>query len=91
MFGLDFDLTCTGSQDRSAASNTFGTYRARKKIALVGAGQIGGTLDHLVGLKELGDAILFDIAEASRKGRGSTLRSSSPVEGRQFSSDSFHG
>ena len=34
---------------------------ARKKIALVGSGNIGGTLAHLVGLKELGDAVLFDI------------------------------
>ena len=36
---------------------------ARPKIALIGAGQIGGTLAHLVGLKELGDVVLFDIAE----------------------------
>ena len=35
---------------------------ARPKIALIGAGQIGGTLAHLIGLKELGDAVLFDIA-----------------------------
>ena len=38
---------------------------ARKKIALIGAGQIGGTLAHLVGLKELGDVVLFDIAEGA--------------------------
>ena len=36
---------------------------ARKKIALVGSGQIGGTLAHLAGLKELGDIVLFDIAD----------------------------
>ena len=36
---------------------------ARKKIALIGAGQIGGTLAHLIGLKELGDVVMFDIAE----------------------------
>ena len=36
---------------------------ARKKIALIGSGQIGGTLAHLAGLKELGDVVLFDIAE----------------------------
>ena len=36
---------------------------ARTKIALIGAGQIGGTLAHLVGLKELGDVVMFDIAE----------------------------
>ena len=35
----------------------------RSKIALIGAGQIGGTLAHLVGLKELGDVVLFDIVE----------------------------
>ena len=43
---------------------------ARKKIALVGAGQIGGTLAHLVGLKELGDVVLFDIAEGIPQGKG---------------------
>ena len=36
---------------------------ARKKIALVGGGNIGGTLAHLVALKELGDAVLFDVVE----------------------------
>ena len=36
---------------------------ARDKIALIGSGQIGGTLAHLVGLKELGDVVMFDIAE----------------------------
>ncbi len=41
---------------------------ARKKIALVGAGQIGGTLAHLVALKELGDVILFDIMEGMPAG-----------------------
>ena len=43
---------------------------ARKKIALIGAGQIGGTLAHLVGLKELGDVVLFDIAEGIPQGKG---------------------
>jgi malate dehydrogenase len=43
---------------------------ARKKIALVGAGQIGGTLAHRVGLKELGDVVLFDIAEGVPQGKG---------------------
>ena len=38
---------------------------ARKKIALIGSGQIGGTLAHLAGLKELGDIVLFDIADPS--------------------------
>ena len=45
---------------------------ARKKIALIGAGQIGGTLAHLVGLKELGDVVLFDIAEGVPQGKAST-------------------
>jgi malate dehydrogenase len=54
---------------------------ARKKIALVGAGQIGGTLAHLVGLKELGDVILFDIAEGIPQGKGLDIAESSPVNG----------
>ena len=41
----------------------------RKKIALVGAGNIGGTLAHLVGLKELGDVVLFDVLKAYHKER----------------------
>ena len=43
---------------------------ARKKIALIGAGMIGGTLAHLIGLKELGDVILFDIVEGVPGGKG---------------------
>ncbi|MFS4436682.1 malate dehydrogenase [Paracoccaceae bacterium GXU_MW_L88] len=54
---------------------------ARKKIALIGAGQIGGTLAHLVGLKELGDVVLFDIAEGVPQGKGLDLAESSPVDG----------
>jgi malate dehydrogenase len=54
---------------------------ARKKIALIGAGQIGGTLAHLAGLKELGDIVLFDIAEGVPQGKGLDLAESSPVEG----------
>lgn len=54
---------------------------ARKKIALIGAGQIGGTLAHLVGLKELGDVILFDIAEGVPQGKGLDIAESSPVGG----------
>src|SRR3954451_20363493 len=49
----------------------------RKKIALVGAGQIGGTLAHLVGLKELGDVVLFDIAEGVPQGKGLDIAESS--------------
>ncbi|MBO0756215.1 MAG: malate dehydrogenase [Bradyrhizobiaceae bacterium] len=54
---------------------------ARKKIALIGAGQIGGTLAHLIGLKELGDVVLFDIAEGIPQGKALDIAQSSPVEG----------
>jgi malate dehydrogenase len=54
---------------------------ARSKIALIGAGQIGGTLAHLVGLKELGDVVMFDIAEGIPQGKSLDLAESSPVEG----------
>ena len=54
---------------------------ARKKIALIGAGQIGGTLAHLAGLKEMGDIVLFDIAEGVPQGKALDLAESSPVEG----------
>ncbi len=53
----------------------------RPKIALIGSGQIGGTLAHLVGLKELGDVVLFDIAEGIPQGKSLDLVESSPVEG----------
>jgi malate dehydrogenase len=54
---------------------------ARNKIALIGAGQIGGTLAHLAGLKELGDIILFDIAEGTPQGKALDLAESAPVDG----------
>jgi malate dehydrogenase len=54
---------------------------ARKKIALIGSGQIGGTLAHLAGLKELGDIVLFDIAEGVPQGKGLDIAESSPVDG----------
>ena len=54
---------------------------ARNKIALIGAGMIGGTLAHLAGLKELGDVVLFDIAEGLPDGKALDLAQSSPVEG----------
>src|ERR1700742_3880249 len=54
---------------------------ARSKIALIGAGQIGGTLAHLVGLKELGDAVLFDIVDGVPQGKALDLVEASPVEG----------
>jgi malate dehydrogenase len=52
----------------------------RKKIALVGAGNIGGTLAHLIGLKELGDTILIDIADGMPQGKGLDLAQSSTIE-----------
>ena len=52
---------------------------ARKKIALIGAGQIGGTLAHLVGLKQLGDVVLFDVVEGIPQGKSLDLVQSSPV------------
>jgi malate dehydrogenase len=54
---------------------------ARSKIALIGSGQIGGTLAHLIGLKELGDVVLFDIAEGVPQGKSLDLVQSSPIEG----------
>ena len=54
---------------------------ARNKIALIGAGQIGGTLAHLVGLKELGDVVLFDIMEGIPQGKALDLVQASPVDG----------
>ena len=54
---------------------------ARKKIALIGAGNIGGTLAHLAGLKNLGDVVMFDIAEGLPQGKALDLAQSSSVDG----------
>jgi malate dehydrogenase len=54
---------------------------ARKKIALVGAGQIGGTLALLAGVKELGDIILIDVVEGTPQGKALDLAEASPVDG----------
>jgi malate dehydrogenase len=54
---------------------------ARKKIALIGAGQIGGTLAHLIGLKELGDVVLFDVVEGVPQGKALDIAQSAPIEG----------
>ena len=54
---------------------------ARKKIALVGAGQIGGTLALLAGIKELGDVVLFDVVEGMPQGKALDIAQASPVEG----------
>lgn len=52
---------------------------ARKKIALIGGGQIGGTLAHLAGLKELGDVVIFDIVDGVPQGKALDLAQSSTV------------
>ena len=54
---------------------------ARKKIALIGAGNIGGTLAHLAAAKELGDVVLFDVAEGIPQGKALDLSQCGPVEG----------
>ncbi len=54
---------------------------ARSKIALIGAGMIGGTLAHLVGLKELGDVVLFDIMDGIPQGKALDLAQAGAVEG----------
>ena len=52
----------------------------RKKISLIGSGNIGGTLAHLIALKELGDVVLFDIADGIPQGKALDLQQSGPVE-----------
>jgi malate dehydrogenase len=54
---------------------------ARKKIALIGAGMIGGTLAHLAAQKEMGDIVLFDILDGIPQGKALDLAQSAPVEG----------
>ena len=54
---------------------------ARAKIALIGAGQIGGTLAHLAALRELGDVVLFDIAEGIPQGKALDIAESGPIDG----------
>ena len=53
----------------------------KKKISLIGAGQIGGTLAHLIAIKELGDVVLFDVAEGLAKGKALDIAQSSGVTG----------
>lgn len=54
---------------------------ARNKIALIGGGMIGGTLAHLAGLKELGDVVIFDIADGIPHGKALDLSQTGPIEG----------
>ncbi len=54
---------------------------ARARVALIGAGQIGGTLAHLIGLKELGDVVLFDVVSGVPEGKALDIAEASPVAG----------
>ena len=54
---------------------------ARKKIALIGAGMIGGTLAHLAAMREMGDIVLFDIAEGIPQGKALDLAQAAPIDG----------
>ena len=54
---------------------------ARNKIALIGSGQIGGTLALLAGIKHLGDVVMFDVAEGVPQGKSLDIAQASPVEG----------
>ena len=54
---------------------------ARKKIALIGSGMIGGTLAHLAAMREMGDIVLFDIAEGTPQGKALDIAQSGPVDG----------
>jgi malate dehydrogenase len=54
---------------------------ARKRIALIGAGQIGGTLAHLAGIRELGDVVLFDVVDGIPQGKALDLSQAAPIEG----------
>ncbi len=66
---------------------------ARRKIALIGGGQIGGTLAHLAALKELGDVVLFDIVEGLPQGKTLDIAQAGPIEGfdaRLKGTNSYH-
>jgi malate dehydrogenase len=54
---------------------------ARNRIALIGAGQIGGTLAHLAGIRELGDVVLFDVVDGIPQGKALDLSQAAPIEG----------
>src|SRR3954454_24433847 len=63
---------------------------ARNKIALIGSGQIGGTLALLAGLKNLGDVVMFDVAEGVPQGQSLAIAQASPVEGYDAKSTGAH-
>ena len=54
---------------------------ARSRIALIGAGQIGGTLAHLAGIRDLGEVVLFDVVDGVPQGKSLDLSQAAPVEG----------
>ena len=66
---------------RSRICNAYDEIKMRKKISLIGAGQIGGTLAHLIGLKELADVVLFDVATGIAKGKALDIAQSSSIDG----------
>src|SRR6201995_5735025 len=67
--------------DKNPDNERTGMLMARKKIALIGAGQIGGTLAHLAAIKELGDIVLFDIVDGVPQGKALDLAEAAPPEG----------
>src|SRR5207249_10986901 len=75
--GGDVQTSIGGPPHRTRGASVM----ARTRIALIGAGMIGGTLAHLVGLKELGDVILFDIVEGVPGGKGLDIWQAGAVEG----------
>jgi malate dehydrogenase len=66
---------------RRRICNANNEIKMKKKISLIGAGQIGGTLAHLISLKELGDVVLFDVASGIAKGKALDIAQSSSVDG----------
>ena len=57
----------------------------KKKISLIGAGMIGGTLAHLISIKELADVVLFDVAEGLAKGKALDIAQSTSISGSNIS------
>jgi len=66
---------------KSRIRNADNEIKMKKKISLIGAGQIGGTLAHLIGLKELGNIVLFDVVSGIAKGKALDIAQSSSVDG----------
>src|SRR6195952_4546468 len=75
------DAPMPGSRHRRPFVPKDTSCMARNKIALIGAGNIGGTLAHLIGLKELGDVVMFDVFGGVAAGKALDIMQSGPVEG----------